>query len=58
MRGRFIAREATGPPGAKAPTGRYLVLVLDARTFQQSDFGIGPKHADLSQLGIVTALHA
>jgi hypothetical protein len=43
MRGHFTAREATGPPGAKAPTGRYLSLVIDAKTFQGLDFGIGPK---------------
>jgi hypothetical protein len=43
MRGHFTARDATGPPGAKAPTGRYLSLVIDAKTFQGLDFGIGPK---------------
>jgi hypothetical protein len=66
MRGRFIARDATGPPGhratgppgAKAPTGRYLSLVIDARTFQGLDFGIGPKPPPVppASLGPVTYL--
>lgn len=38
MRGHFTARNATGPPGAKAPTGRYLSLVIDAKTFQGLDY--------------------
>jgi hypothetical protein len=42
MRGHFTARDATGPPGAKAPTGRYLSLVIDAKSFQGLDFGISP----------------
>ena len=42
MRGHFTARDATGPSGAKAPTGRYLSLVIAAGTFQGLDFGIGP----------------
>lgn len=43
MRGHFTARGASVPPGANAPTGQYLSLVIDARTFQGLDFGIGPK---------------
>lgn len=42
MRGHFIAREASVPPGAEAPAGEYLSLVIDARTFQGLDFGIAP----------------
>jgi hypothetical protein len=58
MRGHFIARDATGPPGAKAPTGRYLSLVIDAKTFQGLDFGIGPKPPPVppASLGPVTYL--
>jgi hypothetical protein len=58
MRGRFIAREATGPPGAKAPAGRYLSLVIDARTFRGLDFGISPKPPPVppASLGPVTYL--
>jgi hypothetical protein len=42
MRGHFTARYASGPPGATAPAGRYLSLVIDATTFRGLDFGIGP----------------
>jgi hypothetical protein len=58
MRGHFIAREATGPPGAKVPAGRYLSLVIDAKTFQGLDFGIGPKPPPVppASLGPVTYL--
>jgi hypothetical protein len=60
MRGHFTAREATGPPGAKAPAGRYLSLVIDAKTFEGLDFGIGPKPPSVppASLGPVTYLTA
>jgi hypothetical protein len=58
MRGHFTARNATGPPGAKAPTGRYLSLVIDAKTFQGLDFGISPNPPPIpsASLGQVTYL--
>jgi hypothetical protein len=58
MRGEFTAGEATGPPGAKAPTGRYLSLVIDAKTFQGLDFGISPRPPPVppASLGPVTHL--
>jgi hypothetical protein len=43
MGGHFTATAVSVPLGAKAPTGRYLSLVIDAQTFQGLDFGIGPK---------------
>jgi hypothetical protein len=52
MRGQFTAREATGSPGAKAPTGRYLSLVVDAKTFQGLDFGIGPPPPPVPPAGL------
>ena len=57
MRGHFTARGATGPPGAKAP-GRYLSLVIDAKTFRGLDFGISPKPPPVrpASLGPVTYL--
>ena len=60
MHGRFTAREAPRPPGAKAPTGRYLSLVVDARTFRGLDFGISPKPPPVApaSLGPVTYLTA
>jgi hypothetical protein len=58
MGGHFTAREATRPPGAKAPAGRYLSLVIDAKTFQGLDFGIGSKPPPVppASLGPVTYL--
>ena len=58
MRGRFTASDATGPPGAEAPTGRYLSLVIDANTFRGLDFGISPKPPPVppASLGPVTHL--
>jgi hypothetical protein len=58
MRGHFTAKEATGPPGAKAPAGQYLSLVIDATTFQGLDFGISAKPPPVppANLGPVTHL--
>jgi hypothetical protein len=58
MRGHFTAGDATVPSGAKAPTGRYLSLVIDAKTFQGLDFGIspGPPPVPPASLGPVTYL--
>jgi hypothetical protein len=58
MRGHFVANEVSRPSGAKAPTGRYLSLVLDAKTFQELDFGLGPRppSAALASLGHLTYL--
>jgi hypothetical protein len=58
MRGHFTAGNATRPPGAKAPTGGYLSLVIDAKTFQGLDFGISPKPPPVppASLGPVTYL--
>jgi hypothetical protein len=58
MRGHFTAREASMPPGAKAPTGQYLSLVIGAKTFRGLDSGIGHKPPPVSpaSLGPVTYL--
>jgi hypothetical protein len=58
MRGHFTDRLASGPPGSSAPTGRYLSLVVDARTFTGLDFGLsaGPPPVPPSSLGPVTYL--
>jgi hypothetical protein len=58
MRGRFVAYDASVPPGAAAPTGTYLSLVVDAKTFQALDFGLSPKPPPVSpaSLGPVTYL--
>jgi hypothetical protein len=58
MRGHFVANAAPGPPGAAAPTGRYLSVVVDARTFQVLDSGLSPRPPPVSpaSLGPVTYL--
>jgi hypothetical protein len=54
-----LAGCGTSPPGAAAPTGRYLSMVVDARTFQGLDLGVGPNPPPVSpaSLGPVTYLH-
>jgi hypothetical protein len=48
MRGHFVANAAPRPPGAAAPTGRYLSVVVDARTFRLLDYGLSPKPPPVS----------
>jgi hypothetical protein len=59
MHGKFVANGASRPPGAKAPTGRYLSLVIDARTFRGLDSGISqqPPPVRPGSLGPLTHLH-
>jgi hypothetical protein len=59
MRGHFVANDVSVPPGAAAPKGRYLSVVVDARTFSGLDLGIGPSPPPVSpaSLGPVTYLH-
>jgi len=42
MRGHFTATAASRPPGAAAPVGHYLSIVVDVRTFQVLDSGLSP----------------
>ena len=58
MRGDFTANAVSRPSGAQAPTGRYLSLVIDARTFEGLDFGLSPKPPAVppASLGPVTYL--
>lgn len=58
IRGQFVCDTCTGPSGSKAPTGRYMSLVLDARTFFGSDFGLSnrPPPVSPASLGPVTYL--
>jgi hypothetical protein len=57
MQGHFVAN-APGPSGAAAPTGRYLSLVVDAKTFQVLDYGLSraPPPVSPASLGPVTYL--
>ena len=43
MKGHFVCGACSVPPGAHAPAGTYLSLVINAKTFEETDFGIGPK---------------
>jgi hypothetical protein len=54
MRGNFVLQDAPRPPGAAAPTGSVLTLVIDAQTGQLTDIGVQDNVPDLSQLGPVT----
>jgi hypothetical protein len=58
MRGHFTATDEPRPPGAKAPAGQYVSLVISARTFQGLDFGISPRPPPVppASLGPVTYL--
>jgi hypothetical protein len=58
MRGNFVATAASRPPGAAAPVGSYLSIVVDARTFQVLDSGLSPSPPPVSpaSLGPVTYL--
>jgi hypothetical protein len=58
MKGDFVDNYATGPPGAKAPTGTYMSAVVNARSFQPMDYGLrpGPPPVLPSSFGPVTYL--
>ena len=55
-RGNFTANGASGPPGAPAPTGSVITLVVDATTGQVTDGGIGNRYPPLATLGRVTTV--
>jgi len=58
LQGHFVAYGVSVPPGASAPTGRYASFVLNARTFDVMDLGIGenPPPVSPESLGPVTDL--
>ena len=39
------------PPGSRAPTGRVLMIALDAKTLGQLELVLGPTDPDVSKLG-------
>jgi hypothetical protein len=57
LQGRFASRRSR-PPRAKAPTGSYLSIVLNAETFEATDFGLShnPPPVAPASLGPVTYL--
>jgi hypothetical protein len=58
MQGHFTDNRASGPPGAKAPAGTYLSMVLTARNFMGTDFGLSdaPPPVSPASLGPVSYL--
>lgn len=55
----FVCRTCSRPPGAPpAPplSGRFITLVLDAETFDVTDWGLGSDSVDLGRLGTVVEL--
>jgi len=56
LQGHFTALGASVPPGAKLPTGTYLMFIVDASSGLVSDWGVSDRKADLSALGSVIAL--
>jgi len=60
IKGHFVCGLCSVPPGAHAPTGAYLSLVIDAKTFEGTDSGIGPKSPPVpaAHFGPVTYLKA
>lgn len=59
MKGHFVAFLASPPAGAKLPTGNYLSIVVDAKTFRGMDAGLSyrPPPVSPASLGPVTHLH-
>jgi hypothetical protein len=59
IKGHFVCDLCTGPSGSSAPTGTYLSLVVDAKTFYGTDSGLGPKPPPVApaSLGPVTYLN-
>ena len=59
MKGHFVAYLASPPAGAKLPTGKYLSIVVDAKTFRGMDAGLSyrPPPVSPASLGPVTHLH-
>jgi hypothetical protein len=48
MKGTFTDDLASVPYGASAPTGRYLSIVINAKTFAVTDFGLSDRPPSVS----------
>jgi hypothetical protein len=53
-RGSFVLNHVSVPPGARAPRGSVLTLVVDAATATVGDLGVSNRYPDLAALGAVT----
>jgi hypothetical protein len=56
IHGDFVCNLCTGPPGAAAPTGHVITLILVATTLKSIDFSLGNNPHDLARLGSVITL--
>jgi hypothetical protein len=52
----FVCGGCSRPQGAPVQRGRFVTIVLNANTFNNTDFGIGPNSVDLARLGEVINL--
>jgi hypothetical protein len=50
VRGQFVCNSCSGPPGHTAPRGNTITTVVDRKTLQGLDFGIGGR-VDTRKLG-------
>jgi hypothetical protein len=58
VRGHFVLNGASVPPGAPAPHGTVITLVVNASTGQVTDSGVSDRYPDLAKLGpVVSDLH-
>lgn len=53
----FVCNSCHHPAGSVSPRGRFITMIVGARTFQGLDFGLDATKADLSRLGPVVDLH-
>jgi hypothetical protein len=53
----FVCRLCSRPAGAAPQRGRFLTVIVYAKTFETSEGGIGPVAIDLGKLGTVIDLH-
>ena len=58
LQGSFTAYDASPPSGAPLPTGSFLCVVVDQKTFQVTDWGLSrhPPQIALSSLGSVARI--
>jgi hypothetical protein len=55
LRGHFV-KPIPSPPGGSPLRGRYLLLVIDPRTFSETDLGVVRRPPDTSRLGLANPL--
>lgn len=54
--GTFTCTQCSVPPGASPPTGRHLVLIVDAGSYQLYDETVSDQVHDLSSIGTAVQL--